>query len=78
MVRRAACAQLSKFAPVVEYKEVKAELIPAFTKLAKDDQDSVRLLTVDACVALANLSKPAGAVRRPCLSPCTHPPPALR
>ncbi len=54
-----------KFMPVVEYKEVKAELLPAFLKLAKDDQDSVRLLTVDACVTLANLFKQNNAVLPP-------------
>lgn len=64
MVRRAACLHFAKFTPVVEYKEVKAELLPAFLKLAKDDQDSVRLLTVDACVTLATLFKHNGAGRQ--------------
>ena len=34
---------------------VKSDLIPSFTSLANDDQDSVRLLAVEACVSIAGL-----------------------
>jgi len=53
MVRRAASAQLGKLAPLVEVGTLQSEIVPLFTALADDDQDSVRLLTVDNCLALA-------------------------
>jgi hypothetical protein len=31
------------------------EMFPVLQKMAKDEQDSVRLLTVDACVAMAKI-----------------------
>jgi serine/threonine-protein phosphatase 2A regulatory subunit A len=34
---------------------VKKEIVPIFQKLAKDDQDSVRLLVIESCVALAKM-----------------------
>ncbi|CAG0892029.1 unnamed protein product [Cyprideis torosa] len=55
MVRRAAASKLGEFAQVVEYEHVKDELIPMFTHLANDEQDSVRLLAVDACVMITSL-----------------------
>mmetsp|Transcript_4065 Transcript_4065/g.5839 ORF Transcript_4065/g.5839 Transcript_4065/m.5839 type:complete len:619 (-) Transcript_4065:477-2333(-) len=58
MVRRAACQQLGKFASVVDYKNVMAEIVPSMAKLTKDAQDSVRLRTVENCVMVANLLKP--------------------
>lgn len=36
---------MQKFVSVVDAASVKAELFPPFAQLAKDDQDSVRLLT---------------------------------
>lgn len=50
MVRRAAAGKLGEFAKVVEVEYLKADLIPMFVQLAQDDQDSVRLLAVEACV----------------------------
>lgn len=36
---------------------LKSDLIPLFVQLAQDDQDSVRLLAVEACVSIAQLLK---------------------
>ena len=36
---------------------IKSEIVPLFRTLAKDDQDSVRLLTVGACVEIAKILK---------------------
>ena len=36
---------------------IKNEIVPLFRTLAKDDQDSVRLLTVGACVEIAKILK---------------------
>ena len=47
---------------VVEPPVVKTELLPVFVKLSKDDQDSVRLLSVDACVHIAKALPPADNV----------------
>jgi len=55
MVRRAVSSNFGTFAQEVEKDFMKAELLPAFTKLSLDDQDSVRLLAVDNCVKLAQL-----------------------
>ena len=55
MVRRAASLALGKLAMVVEAEHVASELVPLFHALAQDEQDSVRLLTVDTCVALAKV-----------------------
>jgi len=66
MVRRAACTNIGRFAKVVEYPFVKSDLLPAFQKLCADDQDSVRLLTVDNCVQLAAVLKPEDNVSVSC------------
>lgn len=55
MVRRAACQCLGNFASAVEYKDVLTQLVPPFVKLTQDPQDSVRLRTVENCVAIAKL-----------------------
>ena len=55
MVRRAAAGKLGEFAKVVEPTNVKQDLIPLFHNLAADEQDSVRLLAVEACAAIAAL-----------------------
>ncbi|CAB4067858.1 PPP2R1 [Lepeophtheirus salmonis] len=55
MVRRAASSKLGEFAKVVEVEYLKSDLIPMFVNLAKDEQDSVRLLSVDACVSISSL-----------------------
>lgn len=44
---------IQKFCSVMEYPFVKSDLFPAFLKLAKDEQDSVRLLTVDSCADIS-------------------------
>lgn len=54
-VRRAAASKLGEFAKVVEVEFLKSDLIPMFVQLAQDDQDSVRLLAVEACVSIAQL-----------------------
>ena len=51
-VRRAVAQQIGAFARVVEPNFVKTELMPAFLFLVADDQDSVRLLTVDDCISI--------------------------
>lgn len=38
-----------------ELDSVKSEIVPLFTSLASDEQDSVRLLAVEACVSIAQL-----------------------
>lgn len=55
MVRRAAAGKLGEFAKVVEVEYLKSDLIPMFVQMAQDDQDSVRLLAVEACVSIAQL-----------------------
>jgi serine/threonine-protein phosphatase 2A regulatory subunit A len=55
MVRRAAAAKFGELVKVVEMEHVKSELIPLFGSLAQDEQDSVRLLAVEACVVIAQL-----------------------
>lgn len=55
MVRRAAASKLGEFAKVVEVEYLKCDLIPMFVNLAQDEQDSVRLLAVEACVSIATL-----------------------
>lgn len=55
MVRRAAAGKLGEFAKSVEPSNVKQDLIPLFHNLATDEQDSVRLLAVEACAAIAAL-----------------------
>ena len=57
MVRRAAAAKFGEIVKVVEIEHVKSELIPLFNSLASDEQDSVRLLAVEACVIIASLFK---------------------
>lgn len=54
-VKRAATEALGDFAAVVEPKIVYEEFFPVLQKLAKDDQDSVRLLTVNPCVHIAKI-----------------------
>ena len=55
MVRRAAASKLGEFATSVEAENVKEDLIPMFHNLASDEQDSVRLLAVEACASIANI-----------------------
>ncbi|MBW0494723.1 hypothetical protein O181_034438 [Austropuccinia psidii MF-1] len=53
MVRRAAAKELGPFSKVLPQNHLVSDAIPIFRKLASDDQDSVRLLTVDALIAIA-------------------------
>jgi len=55
MVRRAVSSNFGTFALEIEKDHLKNELLPLFTKLSQDDQDSVRLLAVDNCVKLAGI-----------------------
>ncbi|KAK5105798.1 Polyamine N-acetyltransferase 1 [Meristemomyces frigidus] len=53
MVRRQAATNLAKFVKEMPAAIVIEEMIPLFQHLAADDQDSVRLLTVDVLIAVA-------------------------
>lgn len=52
MIRRAAASQFGKFVDVLDVSEA-SELFDAFIQISKDHHDSVRLLCVEACIALA-------------------------
>lgn len=52
MVRRQAANNLAKFVKEVPIQTVIDEMIPLFQHLASDDQDSVRLLTVDILISI--------------------------
>lgn len=53
MVRRQAATEMAKFVKSMPAPIVIDEMIPLFQHLAGDDQDSVRLLTVDILIAIA-------------------------
>ena len=53
MVRRQAANNLAKFVKEMNTPVVIEEMIPLFQYLASDDQDSVRLLTVDILITIA-------------------------
>ncbi|KAJ5795433.1 uncharacterized protein N7518_003973 [Penicillium psychrosexuale] len=53
MVRRQAANNLAKFVKEMQTQVIIDEIIPLFQYLASDDQDSVRLLTVDILIAIA-------------------------
>lgn len=55
MVRRMAATNLSKFVKAMPATIVIEDMIPMFQHLATDDQDSVRLLTVEVLVAIAEV-----------------------
>lgn len=55
MVRRQAANNLSKFVKEMPATIVIEEMVPLFDHLAKDDQDSVRLLTVEILIAIAEV-----------------------
>ncbi|KAL2416432.1 Protein phosphatase PP2A regulatory subunit A [Exophiala dermatitidis] len=55
MVRRQAANNLAKFIKVVPVNVVIEEMIPLFQHLASDDQDSVRLLTVEVLISIAEV-----------------------
>lgn len=53
MVRRHAASNLAKFVKSMPPAVIIEEMIPLFQHLAQDDQDSVRLLTVEVLIAIA-------------------------
>lgn len=53
MVRRQAANNLAKFVKAMNTSVVIEEMIPLFQYLASDDQDSVRLLTVEILISIA-------------------------
>jgi serine/threonine-protein phosphatase 2A regulatory subunit A len=53
MVRRQAATNLAKFVKAMPAPVVIEEMIPLFQHLAGDEQDSVRLLTVDILISIA-------------------------
>ena len=55
MVRRQAANNLAKFVKEMPATIVVEEMIPLFQHLAQDDQDSVRLLTVEILIAIAEV-----------------------
>lgn len=52
MVRRQAANNLAKFTKEMTTQVIIEEIIPLFQYLANDDQDSVRLLTVDILISI--------------------------
>ena len=55
MVRRQAANNLAKFVKEMQAPVVINDMIPLFQHLASDDQDSVRLLTVEILIAIAEV-----------------------
>jgi serine/threonine-protein phosphatase 2A regulatory subunit A len=55
MVRRQAATHLAKFVKEMPASIVVEEMIPMFQHLAQDDQDSVRLLTVEILISVAEV-----------------------
>ena len=55
MVRRQAATNLGKFVRSMTPAIVIEQMIPLFQHLANDDQDSVRLLTVEVLIAIAEV-----------------------
>jgi len=57
MVRRQAANVLGAVAEVLDQGAARQDLFEAFEKLAKDEQDSVRILAISNCIALGRLDK---------------------
>ena len=55
MVRRQAATHMAKFVKEMPASIVVEEMIPMFQHLAQDDQDSVRLLTVEILISIAEV-----------------------
>lgn len=55
MVRRQAATNLAKFVKEMPAAIVVEEMIPMFQHLVQDDQDSVRLLTVEVLISIAEV-----------------------
>uniref|UniRef100_A0A0K0ER32 Serine/threonine-protein phosphatase 2A regulatory subunit A n=1 Tax=Strongyloides stercoralis TaxID=6248 RepID=A0A0K0ER32_STRER len=60
MVRRAAVSKLSEFARVMEVDFLRDEFLPVFLNMSLDEQDTVRLLVVEAGITLAEILKKEG------------------
>lgn len=59
MVRRAASQHLGDFAQHLALPDIMADLLPVVVRLSGDDQDSVRLLSVESCIKLCAVVTPA-------------------
>lgn len=55
MVRRAAAANIGKFAGAMEKEHIASMILPLFRALTADDQDSVRLLAIENSADIAEL-----------------------
>lgn len=55
MVRRQSATHLAKFVKEMPPAIVVEEMIPLFQHLAQDEQDSVRLLTVEVLISIAEV-----------------------
>merc|ERR1719401_1488703 len=55
MVRRQAAIVLGSVAQVLQDEDMLSEILEIFQKLAKDDQDSVRILAITNCTELGKL-----------------------
>jgi len=55
MVRRSAFTGLADFIPVVDKDVVKDEIIHFVNTMSSDNQDSVRLLSIETCISLAKV-----------------------
>jgi serine/threonine-protein phosphatase 2A regulatory subunit A len=55
MVRRQAASNFAKFVKEMPAAIVVEEMIPMFQHLVQDDQDSVRLLTVEILISIAEV-----------------------
>ncbi|CAH8492575.1 unnamed protein product [Dicrocoelium dendriticum] len=65
MVRRAAASRLGEFARCLEADALRADILPLLPQLAQhDDQDSVRLLCVNASVEFAEVLPPEDILSR--------------
>ncbi|RKO96657.1 ARM repeat-containing protein, partial [Caulochytrium protostelioides] len=71
MVRRAAATHLAHLVPHLgaSPEALRSDAVPLLTLLSQDDQDSVRLLTVEALVALARTLNSAADVKLYLLAP---------
>ncbi|KAJ1545794.1 hypothetical protein HK096_005967, partial [Nowakowskiella sp. JEL0078] len=58
MVRRAAATHMAKLTKKVSKAHLISEIIPLFNKLAEDDQDSVRVLTVESLISISESLTP--------------------
>lgn len=62
MVRRAACTHIGALAAKLQKEHLKNQFLPMFLQLSQDQQDSVRLLSVENCIHFAKLLSPTESV----------------